>query len=61
MLGASPMPKKVDVADLASCSGKKGRVVIDTLERITLWFMGTHLKGLLLSSLNKSFYTVAGC
>ena len=58
VLGSMPTPEKLEATELASHSKKEGSVVIDTRERTA--FMDVHLKGSLLSPMNKSFNTVVG-
>lgn len=58
VLGSLPAPAKMEAGELASHSEKEGSVVVDTRERTT--FMDAHVKGSLLSPLNKSFNTVVG-
>lgn len=58
ILGDLPQPRRMDTGNFVEQGSTEGSVIIDTRERSA--FMGGHIPGSLLSTLNKQFNTVAG-
>ncbi|MEO1021188.1 MAG: MBL fold metallo-hydrolase [Bacteroidota bacterium] len=59
ILGALPVPERMDVMTLKEAANTPGSVIIDT-RKDRVAFMNAHLKSSLYAPMNKSFNTIAG-
>ncbi|MEX0928629.1 MAG: rhodanese-like domain-containing protein [Balneolales bacterium] len=58
IIGGLPAPGKISAEELAQRARQDGHVVLDTRQEIE--FLNGHIKGSILTTLNKQFNTVAG-